>query len=98
MVRGTSGAHHSAALSITPGSFAAPLLELQWSDGDGPPGRRLMLTVKQVAERLQVSTGCVYRQVEIGALGHCRVGNAIRVTEADLAAYLARSAVGKGAR
>lgn len=52
-----------------------------------------MLTVKQVAARLQVTPSCVYRQVELGALGHCRVANAIRVSEADLAAYIARSAV-----
>ena len=47
--------------------------------------------MRQVAERLGVSTAWVYRQVEAGALGHVRVGqNQIRLTAADLEGYLAR--------
>ncbi|MBI3182075.1 MAG: helix-turn-helix domain-containing protein [Myxococcales bacterium] len=47
-----------------------------------------MLTVRQVAERLGVSTATVYALVERGELAHVRVSNAIRVAPADLAAYL----------
>jgi integrase len=84
MVRGGSRAHHGAAERITRASAPAP------SEFRAPA----VLTVKQVAARLQLSTAVVYRQVEIGALGHVRIGNAIRVTEADLAAFIARAATG----
>lgn len=83
MVRGRSRAHHGAAERITRGFEVAA--------ADAAPA---VLTVKQVAARLQVSTAVVYRQVETGALGHVRIGNVIRVTEADLAAFLARAATG----
>ena len=38
-----------------------------------------LLTVRQVAERLSVSTATVYKLCERGELPHCRVGNSIRV-------------------
>jgi excisionase family DNA binding protein len=51
-------------------------------------GDRLM-NVRQVAERLGVSTATVYALVERGVLAHVRVSNAIRVTEGDLAVFVA---------
>jgi excisionase family DNA binding protein len=84
MVRGASRAHHSAAERIARGSRP---------EASEQPAH--VLTVKQVAARLQVSTAVVYRLAETGALGHVRIGNVIRVTEADLAAFLARAATGR---
>jgi len=48
----------------------------------------LFLTVGEVARRLGVSTATVYKICAAGRLGHVRVSNAIRVTEASLAEYL----------
>lgn len=52
----------------------------------------MMLTVKQVAQRLNVSQSCIYQLVETGRIPHHRIGlgrGAIRFTEDDLADYLA---------
>lgn len=54
---------------------------------------RTMLTVRDVAARLNVSPGCVYRLVSLGVLPHIRIGagrGTIRVDEADLAAFVER--------
>ena len=51
-----------------------------------------MLTVKNVAERLGVSSALVYSLVAEGKIPTYRIGlgrGAIRFTEADLSAYLA---------
>lgn len=51
----------------------------------------MLLTVKNVAERLNISPSCVYQLVESGQLAHHRIGlgrGAIRVTEDDLTNYL----------
>jgi excisionase family DNA binding protein len=48
-----------------------------------------LLTVREVAARLQVSTAAIYSIVEKGQLPHLRVLNAIRVLETDLDAFLA---------
>ena len=45
------------------------------------------LTVKQAAERLNVSPDCIYQMIEAGKLKHRRVGNGrgtIRINPADL--------------
>ena len=62
----------------------------------------MMLTVIEVAARLRVSRTCVYQLVERGQLCCHRIGlgrGAIRVSEADLAAYIesCRGAGVKGA-
>ena len=49
-----------------------------------------LLTVRQVAERLGVSTFTVYGLCERGELAHVRISNSIRIAPADLAAYVAR--------
>ncbi len=56
----------------------------------------LLLTVKQVAERLGCCPGTVYLLCAAGKLMHRRVGlgrGRIRVSEEDLAAYLAAAKV-----
>lgn len=47
-----------------------------------------LLTVREVAERLNVHAASVYRLCESGALPYSRVLSAIRVSEEDLAAFL----------
>ncbi len=51
----------------------------------------MLLTVKDVAERLNVSASCVYQLVESGRLPHHRIGlgrGAIRFSEDDIAGFL----------
>ena len=51
----------------------------------------MLMTVAEVAARLQVSPSSVYLLIERGLLPHHRIGvrrGAIRITEADLTAYL----------
>ena len=48
-----------------------------------------MLRVKQVAERLNLSESKVYELVDQGKLGHHRMDGAIRVSEEQIAEYLA---------
>jgi len=55
----------------------------------GAEGARL-LTVREVAARLAVSTATVYSLCERGQLRHVRVSNAIRVEPAELDAFIAR--------
>ena len=50
--------------------------------GEGRSGR--LLSVREVAEHLSVSTATVYALVASGILEHVRVSNAIRVHPADL--------------
>ena len=49
-----------------------------------------MLTVKQVAAAMQVSTATVYELVRRGRLPHVRVLNAIRISESALSEFMAR--------
>ena len=53
---------------------------------EGGAGR--LLTVREVAERLAVSTATVYALCARGELPHVRVSNAIRIAPGDLAAFL----------
>lgn len=46
-------------------------------------------TVKEIAERLGTCTRTVYREIQNGNLRCLRIGRAIRVTDAQLAAYVA---------
>jgi excisionase family DNA binding protein len=59
-----------------------------------------VLTVRQVAERLQVSQAAVYDLCRERRLAHFRVGlrrGAIRVNEEDLAAFISAATVRPGA-
>jgi excisionase family DNA binding protein len=57
-------------------------------------GCEMYLTVREVADRLRISQSSVYLLIESGRLAHHRLGarrGAIRVSEDDLAAYLAEN-------
>ena len=54
-----------------------------------PGGAGRLLTVREVAERLSVSTATIYTLCERGELPHVRISNSIRIAPADLAAFLA---------
>jgi excisionase family DNA binding protein len=47
--------------------------------GFGAAGGRGLLTVKEAAAKLRVSTATVYAMVGRGKLEHVRVGNSIRI-------------------
>lgn len=89
------GAETAAVQSVHPFAgvrkpFAAPLLQAPTPARlralPGEPER--LLTVREVAERLGISTATVYRLCERGALPHVRVSNAIRIQLAALEAFL----------
>jgi len=48
-----------------------------------------LLTVREVAARLAVSTATVYALCERGQLRHVRVSNAIRIKPAEVEAFIA---------
>lgn len=52
-----------------------------------------LLTVDQAAERLSVSSKTVRRLIERRELEHVRIGRAIRISPAALAAYLEAATV-----
>jgi len=49
---------------------------------------RALLTVKEVAETMRVSTMTVYRLIKAGELAAIRVGKHFRIREGDLTRYL----------
>lgn len=49
-----------------------------------------LLTVREVAELMRVSTMTVYRLIKGGDLVATRVGRSYRIFENDVASYLAR--------
>ncbi len=51
-------------------------------------GAGRLLSAREVALQLGVSTALVYRLVDAGRLTHVRVSNAIRVRREDLEAFL----------
>jgi excisionase family DNA binding protein len=54
-----------------------------------------LLSVRQVAEQLAVSTATIYRMAERGHLPHVRISNAIRVAPRELAAFIDRQRRGE---
>jgi excisionase family DNA binding protein len=83
--------------AMVPNQPAAPVL--RGASASEPAGAALrvvdggeghLLTVRAVAARLGVSTATVYKIVAQGDLPHVRLSNAIRVTPADLDAFLVR--------
>ncbi len=68
---------------LLPGDFATPLLrDVQASAVDAEP----MLTVREVARGLAVSTATVYKLCASGKLRHVRLLNVIRVPASAVAA------------
>ncbi|MEJ7570210.1 MAG: helix-turn-helix domain-containing protein [Gaiellaceae bacterium] len=66
-----------------PGAAARP--QLRVIDG----GRDGLLTVRDVAAQLGVCTATVYALCARGELGHLRVMNAVRVSDTQLAEFIA---------
>jgi len=60
-----------------------------------PDGADELLTVRETATRLKVSTATVYALCDRGELPHFRVLNSIRVRVADLEAFVASAASAK---
>ncbi len=63
-------------------------VRIEDSTGDGA-AQPALLTVRQAADRLTVSTRKVYNLITEGKLPHYRIDNAIRVAVADVEEYLA---------
>jgi excisionase family DNA binding protein len=53
----------------------------------------LLLTVREVAATMRVSTMTVYRLIKSGELPAIRVGKNYRIRESDVVSYLAERAV-----
>ena len=60
-----------------------------------PKALPTLLTIRQAADQLQFCDESVRRAVVRGDLIACRVGGAIRISQADLDAYIAK---GRGVR
>jgi excisionase family DNA binding protein len=58
-------------------------------------GADCLMTVREVAAKLNVSTATVYGLCERGELSHLRVSNAIRIAPAELDAFMSRNCRGK---
>ncbi len=69
-------------------------LENRLKTGGGDAPDRL-LSVKQVAKRLSVTTASVYGLCAAGRLPHVRILNVIRIAASDLAAFITSCRVGK---
>jgi excisionase family DNA binding protein len=67
--------------------FVSGLCLEKGAEARGSAGR--LLTVKEVAERLRVSTATVYGLCADGRLPHARILNVIRVAPADLVSFIA---------
>ncbi len=55
--------------------------------GSGGAASRRLLTVREVAGLLRLSTATVYKLCERGELAHVRVSNAIRIAPASVASF-----------
>jgi excisionase family DNA binding protein len=84
--RGRVQASHGIAGFSSP--FAAPVLQARAGGATSPHLAPRLLTVREVAERLRVSTATVYALCRHGVLQHVRVANAVRVPDVALAAFL----------
>jgi excisionase family DNA binding protein len=69
---------------LLPESWAPTTADLWPLDG----GRDRLLTVREVAEHLNVGAWAVYRLCENGDLPHVRIVNSVRVRPADLRAFV----------
>lgn len=55
-----------------------------------------LLTLRQVAGRLQVSMSTIHRRIKAGELPTVRIGRSLRVRPEDLDAYIERHVETKG--
>jgi excisionase family DNA binding protein len=65
------------------------------SQGPRLGARPPLLTVREVAAHLKLSTATVYKLVDRGDIPHVRVSNAIRVCLDNFAVYLSRQHAGE---
>ena len=81
-----AGGRVQAQQGIAPVSspFAAPVLQTSAARRAGLVSVERLLTVKEAAERLRVCTATVDGLCKAGKLGHLRVGNSIRIPEAEI--------------
>lgn len=70
--------------------FGAPVVRTKGALGAVGGGLERLLTVREVAEHLAVSTATVYALCARGELEHVRVSNSIRVRQADLESFISR--------
>lgn len=56
------------------------------------PAPMPLLSAKEVAQRLNLSLRTVRRLIASGALATIRIGSSVRISEADLQAFVAASA------
>jgi excisionase family DNA binding protein len=86
-VRGAVGVHHPSPLAPFPTKFAAPVQHgSRLRAIDGGAGR--LLSVREVAQHLGLSTATVYKLVARGELAHVRVSNAIRFERAEVERFV----------
>jgi excisionase family DNA binding protein len=71
--------------SIAAGSKLGPMFELKAFPAQG--SKQALLSVRQVAQLLGVSTAIVYRLCEHGDLAHVRISNVIRIASGDLGTW-----------
>jgi excisionase family DNA binding protein len=77
------------APTSVPRDFSTRFLPTQ--EGRICPAAGHLLSVKDAARALRVSTATVYKLCASGALPHLRVLNALRIAPTDLETYLART-------
>jgi excisionase family DNA binding protein len=59
-------------------------------------GGSRLLSVREVAEHLTVSTATVYALIDRSEIPHVRVSNAVRVRLQDLEVFIGRASAGSG--
>jgi excisionase family DNA binding protein len=87
----TGGEGEGGTFTVAPGGMVttphgAPVVR---NLGQLPGVSESLMTVREVATRLLVSTATVYALCDRGDLPHLRVSNAIRIVASDLAAFIA---------
>ncbi|HVP66369.1 MAG TPA: helix-turn-helix domain-containing protein [Anaeromyxobacteraceae bacterium] len=87
IARGRRRGDCSPSLDLAPFSRPRVTPELQAQRAIGPHER--LLTVREVAARLQVSTATVYRLCGEGKLPHVRVSNSIRISPGEVPGFAA---------
>jgi excisionase family DNA binding protein len=78
IAQGTRAKPNGLAAAFTPPRALRPVAS-----------RAALLSVRQVAEQLSVSTATIYGLIERGELAHVRVSNAIRIEAIAIDSYLA---------
>jgi excisionase family DNA binding protein len=78
------------AAPVAPIQAPSPERQVPFESPAAAPRTSQLLGVREVAQRLHVSTATVYKLCDRGELPHTRVVNVIRVTQGDLEAFIAQ--------